>query len=158
MADQDSREKIRILSWSPNFSTRFLLNIALDPARFDLEFAADGNAVLEAVKANTHGVYVLDAARAATAAPDGVFRDVSALALRHMIRVVAVADKAPDGDFSKMADFGPLAVIPFNFSRARLARAIDSVLTMKDAWQARRDTGSRVKADPNFYKAKRFTE
>ena len=158
MAENYSGQKTGVLAWSPNFSTRFLLNIAVDPSGYDLEIADSESEVLEAIKSNGHGIYVIDAARAATAAPGELFREISALALQHMIRVVAIADKAPDEGYAKMADFGPLAVAPFNFSRAHLDRALRAVLAMKDMWQPRRDTGSRVKSDPNFYKAKRFKE
>jgi DNA-binding NarL/FixJ family response regulator len=159
MTGKDATEKHRILAWSASASTRFLLSISVDPARYALEFADRPEDMLNAARGNTHEVFVIDAAREASDTPGGeCFREVAALALRHMIRVVAIADKAPEEDHMKMADFGPLAVIPFNFPRSRLNRAIQATLDMQAKWQPARDTGSRVKADPKFYKVQRFTE
>lgn len=158
MAGTVGRDRIKVIAFSPNYSTRYLVEVALDPQVYALDMAPDEPCFLSAVRDNTHSVYVIDAARAASAAPGNLFKDMSGLVLKHMLRVVAIADKAPAENALKMTDFGPLAIIGFDFSRSAMVRAVQGVLHMSAEWQPKRDTGSRVKADPKFYKEIRFSE
>lgn len=158
MADSSDSEKISVLAYTPNYSTRFMLEVSVDPARHALEFEADEQAFAGAVTNNERQVYIIDAARATTMRQSDLFRVVSGLVLRHITRVVAIADRAPADVSLKMAEFGPLAVVSYCFSPAQIQTALDGVLNMKAQWEPRKDTGSRVKSDPKFFKEQRFKE
>ena len=151
-------EKTPVIAYTPNYSTRFLLDVSIGPSKYGLEFACDEPSVLTSVKNNEYYIYIIDATQAATRQPSELFRTVSGLVLRHMIRVVAVADKAPAGLALKMTDFGPLAIVSYDFTPARMLSALDGVMNLEAKWESRKDTGSRVKSDPKFYQKQRFKE
>ena len=135
-----------------------MLEVCVDPLKYHLEFATDEQALVTAAKNNEYSVYIIDAARAATSQPSDAFRVVSGLVLKHVTRIVAVADKAPSEVALKMADFGPLAVVSYCFSPNQIEKALDGVLEMQAKWTPKIDTGSRVKSDPKFFKEQRFKE
>jgi hypothetical protein len=158
MTDSTDSLKTSVLAHTLNYSTRFLIEVCVDPSKYHLEFVSDEQALVTAIKNNEYNIYIIDATRAATTQPSDAFRIVSGLVLRNATRVVAVADKAPADVALKMAEFGPLAVVSYCFSSDQIQKALEGVLNMQAKWTPRQDTGSRVKSDPKFFKEQRFKE
>jgi DNA-binding NtrC family response regulator len=151
-------EVLKVCAFTPNASTRFMLEISLKPNEYDLSFAETPAEALSAARENNSHIFLIDVAKSSGEAGKGLARNISSMAVKHMLRLVLLVDEPQAAEANQMQSFGPLFLLEFNFNRQQLNKTLRDIMLMSGAHQKAHDTGSRVKSDPKFYNIKRFID
>jgi hypothetical protein len=144
-----SNTAMKILAHCPESSTRVLLEISLDADQWAIEYAQDENKFVAAVEKRSHDVYIIDAGDAEGDARLKLLRRATSQKLKGLVRFILLIDKVSPPAANRMHPFGPLCFLECFFTKARLNDTLKVLLDL-------RDTGVRVKSDPNFFDVKQL--
>jgi DNA-binding NarL/FixJ family response regulator len=134
--------KHRVLAYTTDVATRYLLDICIDTGKFELQYANTSEDAFSAAEKKGVDILVLDSSDGQLGAD--IVRRIADAKWKHLVRVVLLMDKAPKPGSNHMQPFGPFCMLEAFFTRQRLNATLNESLTIKD-------TGSRVRADDKFF-------
>jgi hypothetical protein len=137
-------EKIKLLCFIPEISTRILLETSLDPATYNIEHNQVKEQFISEVGKRRHDIFVIDAS---AEKGEGRFKLLEAAVsqqLKGPVRMLLIFDSALPDAANQMQPYGPLCFIENFFTKEKINSVLKQIMGM-------RDTGVRVKADPKFF-------
>lgn len=140
---ENSKNRTSIKALCNQFSTRFLIEISLDPTKYELEFSDSEYDFSKSFEKHSHDIYVIDTSGSDRENNNEVFKSVIGLKIKGLRQVILITPEPRTG-MNRMHHFGPLCLVEANFSRARFNDTLRQVMSIKD-------TGVRVKSDSDFF-------
>ena len=134
--------RCKVLAYTTDATTRYLLDISVDKARYELQYANTGEDMMQAAQGRAADIFIMDGSGGQRGTQ--MVRDIAAAKWKHLVRIVLLTDQQPKPGSSQMQAFGPFCMLEAFFTRPRLNATLGQALTIKD-------TGSRVKADDKFF-------
>lgn len=134
--------KHRVLAYTTDATTRYLLEISIDTSKYELAYANTSEEAFAAAEKKSGDILVLDGSDGQLGGD--IVRNIADAKWKHLVRVVLLMDKAPKPGSNHMQPFGPFCMLEAFFTRQRLNATLNDALTIKD-------TGSRVRADDKFF-------
>lgn len=128
--EQQTNKQITLLSFCDELSTRILLESALDPDVYRLEFSRGDETLMEAVRKREHDIYIIDACHDCCKEHFRLLHEAVSQELDGPVRILLLIDRVPPGASDKMSQFGPLCVLECFFTRSRLRGAIAKIMEM----------------------------
>lgn len=128
--EQQTEKQISLLSFCDELSTRILLESALDPDIYRLDFSKGDETLMEAVRKREHDIYIIDACHNCCKEHFRLLHEAVSQELDGPVRILLLIDRVPPGASDKMSQFGPLCVLECFFTRAKLRGAIAKIMEM----------------------------
>ncbi|MFA6450058.1 MAG: hypothetical protein WCX65_11340 [bacterium] len=137
-------EKIKLLCFIPEISTRILLETSLDPSTYNIEHNQVKEQFISEVGKRRHDIFLIDASDEKGDGRLKFLETAVSQQLKGPVRMLLLLDTIPPDAANQMQSYGPLCFIENFFTREKINSVLKQIMSM-------RDTGVRVKADPKFF-------
>ncbi len=140
---KDSVRK-KVLAYTTEASTWYLLKVSLTGTEFSLNHAKTGDEVTNEAKKRTYDIYIIEASSGDGDIGFSYLKKIVQTEDKGKVRVLMLIGEVPPIEANHIEAFGPLGFLECYFTKKRLNDTLKQLMEMKD-------TGCRVKGDSKFF-------
>ena len=127
-----SQNAVKVLAYTEEPSTRYLIDIAIDTDKYALTYADSELEIRNVATRDVHDIYLIDISTRQGEERTRLLKDLAALKLKKKLPLLLLVDEIPPDNANHSEPVGPMCFVECYFTASRLNQMLEQVQSMNN--------------------------